>query len=147
MTQMTLGKKYRTFSLIIADSNILTTILWIDGNFYYFNSTRSFHEQETEEYAQDMARSVSQLVQFMQAHQIEEKMECVVVAGIERSNLQMYEKAVEQMGIETPVQLFESPALTAAGIADVQKCLRPASGLVTGDKNAVSYTHLRAHET
>lgn len=135
LTQMTLGKKYRTFSLIIADSNILTTILWIDGNFYYFNSTRSFHEQETEEYAQDMARSVSQLVQFMQAHKIEEKMECVVVAGIERSNLQMYEKAVEQMGIETSVQLFESPALTAAGIADVQKCLRPASGLVTGDKN------------
>lgn len=135
LTQMTLGKKYRTFSLIVADSNILTTILWIEGNFYYFNSTRSFHEQETEEYAQDVARSVSQLIQFMQAHQIEEKMECVVVAGIERPNLQKYEKAVEQMGIDTPVRLFESSSLTAAGIADVQKCLRPASGLVIYEKN------------
>ena len=135
LTQMTLGKKYRTFSLIVAEGSILTTILWINGNFYYFNSTRSFHELDSEEYAVDMARSVSQLIQFMQAHQIEEKLECVVVAGIERSNLQMYEKAALQMEIETPFQLFESPALTASGIADVQKCLRPASGLVTGDKN------------
>ena len=133
-TAMTVGKAYQTFSLIIADSSILTTILWIDGSFYYFNSTRCFHEQETEEYATDVAKSVSQLIQFMQAHQIEQQMECIVIAGIDRENLPMYQNAVDQMGIPAPVQLFESAALTASGDTDGQKCLRSASGLSINGK-------------
>lgn len=133
LTAMTIGKVHKNFSLIIADNNILTTILWIDGSFYYFNSMRCFHEPETEEYATDVARSVSRIVQFMQAHQIEQNLECIVIAGIERANLPMYQRAVEQMGIMTRVELYEASVLTASGWVDIQKCLRPASGLaVTG---------------
>ncbi len=134
LTAMTAGKVYRTFALIIADSSILTTILWINGSFYYFNSMRCFHERETEDYAGDVARSVSQIVQFMQAHQIEQKMESIVIAGIEQSNLPMYQRAVEQMGILTPVQIYEAMTLATSQEVDVQKCLRAASGLVVNGK-------------
>lgn len=135
LTAMTVGTVYQTFSLIIADSSILTTILWIDGSFYYFNSTRCFHEQETEEYAADVAKSVSQLIQFMQAHQIEQQLESIVIAGIDRNHIDMYRQAVEQMGIQAPVQLFEAAALSASGGMDGQKYLRPASGLAINAKH------------
>ena len=134
LTGMTIGRVHRNFSVIIADSNILTTILWIDGSFYYFNSTRCFHEPETEEYAADVARSVSRLTQFMQANQIEQLMECIVIAGIQKENLPLYQKSIEQMGIMTRVELFEASTLSASGWVNIQKCLRPASGLASTDK-------------
>lgn len=134
LTAMTVGRAYKTFSLIIADSSILTTILWINGSFYYFNSMRCFHERETGDYAGDVARSVSQIVQFMQAHQIGERMESIVIAGIEQENLPMYKKAVEQMGILTTVELFEATTLVPSQQVDIQKCLRAASGLVISGK-------------
>lgn len=136
LVQMTLAKRYKTFSLLIAESNILTTVLWIDGSFYYYNNVRSFYEQGTEEYAQDVARSVSQLVQFMQAHQIEQKLESIFVAGIAHNNLQIYQDAVGQMQIDTPVELFASPALKTTGLTEVQKSLLPASGFAITEKNA-----------
>lgn len=136
LVQMTLGRRYKTFSLLIAESNLLTTILWIDGTFFYYNNVRSFYEQGTEEYAQDIARSVSQLIQFMQAHQIEQKLESIFVAGIEHSDLQIYQSAVRQMQIDTPVELFMSPALKTTGLTEVQKALLPASGLAVGEKHA-----------
>lgn len=129
LTAMTVGTVSETFALIIADSSILTTILWIDGAFYYCKNMRSFHEQETEGYASDVAKSVSQIIQFMQAHQIEQQLEKIVLAGIDRSNLSMYSQAVEQMGIQTPVELFETSALMATGEADTQTFMRSASGL------------------
>lgn len=135
MTALTTGKLYRTFLLMIADSNILTTILWIDGSFYYFNSMRCFHETGTEDYAADVARSVSQTIQFMQAHQIEQRLESLVIAGIEQTELTMYQNAVGQMGIETPVRIFDTKALVSSRQTDVQKSLRPVSGLVIGGKN------------
>lgn len=134
MTAMTIGRVHKNFSVIIADSNILTTVLWIDGSFYYFNSTRSFYEPETEEYAGDVARSVSRLTQFMQANQIEQRMECIVLAGIQKENLPLYQQSIEQMGILTRVELFEASTLSAAGGVNIQKCIRPASGLASTDK-------------
>lgn len=134
LTDMTTGRAYKNFVHIIADSSILTTILWINGSFYYFNSMRCFHERETEDYAGDVARSASQIVQFMQAHQIEEKLESIVIAGIEQNNLPMYKKAVEQMGILTSVQLFEATTLVPSQQVDIQKCLRATSGLVNNGK-------------
>lgn len=141
LTAMTTGRAYQNFALIIADSSILTTILWIDGSFYYFNSMRCFHDRETEDYAGDVARSVSQITQFMQAHQLEQRLESIVIAGIEHYNLPMYKRAIEQMGILTPVQLFEAMSLVSSQQIDIQKCLRAASGLVTGGK----YLNLLKH--
>lgn len=134
MTAATLGRRFKTFALIIADSNILTTILWIDGSFYYFNSMRSFYDKDTEDYAGDFARAVSQTIQFMQAHQIEQQLESIVVAGIDRNSISLYENSVGQMGISIPVQIYEAGDFVSSGNADIQRFLYPASGLVTAGK-------------
>lgn len=129
LTDMTLGKRYRTFILQIAEKMTITTLLWVNGSFYYFNSARCFHEQGTEDYAMDVARSVSQVRQFMQAHQIEYPLEAVVLAGIVPQHLPMYQGAIMQQGIQSPIVIFESSAISSAAL-DIQFHLHAASGLV-----------------
>lgn len=129
LTEMTLGKTYRTFVLQIAEKMTITTLLWVDGTFYYFNSARCFHEQGTEDYALDIARSVSNVRQFMQAHQIEFPLEAVVLAGIEPYNLSMYQSAIMQQGIQAPIVLFEASSINAPNM-DIQYHLHATSGLV-----------------
>ena len=71
LVNATAAKNYGTFILMIADSMTLTTVLYVNKVFTYYNSVRCFHEPGTEEYAQDLTRSVSQIRQFMQANQLE----------------------------------------------------------------------------
>lgn len=130
LIQMTLGQRFKTFILEIADSMTITTLLWVNGSFYYFNSVRCFHEQGTEDYANDIAKSVSQVTQFMQAHQIENHLETVVLAGINPLNLFMYQNALSMQGMQIPVMLFEDTSIHAPSL-EIQYQLHAASGLVT----------------
>ncbi|MDO5127085.1 MAG: hypothetical protein Q4D54_04975 [Eubacteriales bacterium] len=129
LTEMTIGKTYKTFVLQIAEKMTITTLLWVDGTFYYFNSARCFHEQGTEDYAFDIARSVSNVRQFMQAHQIDFPLEAVVLAGIEPYKLSMYQSAIIQQGIQTSIVLFDASSICAPNI-DIQYHLHATSGLV-----------------
>lgn len=129
LTNMTIAQRYKTFIFEIADRMTLTTVLWVNGSFYYFNSVRCFHEQGTEDYANDIARSVSQVTQFMQAHQIEYPVEAVVLAGVEPLNLFMYQNAILQQGMQLPVVLFEDENIQAPSL-EIQYQLHAASGLV-----------------
>lgn len=133
LTDMTLGKRFQTFILQIAEKMTITTLLWVNGSFYYFNSARCFHEQGTMDYAMDVARSVSQVRQFMQAHQIEYPLDAVVLAGVEPQHLSMYQGAIIQQDIQSPIVLFDSFAISAPSI-DIQFHLHAASGLVV-EKN------------
>lgn len=137
ITAATVGKQAKTFTLVIADNNILTTILWINGSFYYFNSMRSFYDKDTEEYAGDLARAVSQIIQFMQAHQIEQQLEKIVVAGISGDIFPMYRDSIEQMGIGIPVQTYDAGNfISTSGQVEIQRFLYPASGLVSNKKQS-----------
>ncbi|MBR6960430.1 MAG: hypothetical protein IKH76_08130, partial [Clostridiales bacterium] len=69
LCEATSAKRFNTFVLLVADAMTLTTILWVNGSFNYGNTVRCFFEQGTPEYAGDVARSVSQLVQFMKSSQ------------------------------------------------------------------------------
>lgn len=129
LAAMTVGKVYRTFILQIADKMTITTILWVDGAFYYFNSTRCFHEQGTEDYAQDIARSVSQIRQFMQANQIDHPIETVVLAGLNPNDLPLYQNAISQLEIYARVEMFSANTIQAANV-DVQSFFHATSGLV-----------------
>ncbi len=128
----TAGRKYGTFILEIADRMMITTLLFVNGTFYYFNSTRCFHEQESEEYAQDMARSASQIIQFMQAHQIEYPLETIILAGVNPLNIYTYSEAILQQGIQVPVQVFSDENLQAN--VDIQNCIHASSGLINTGK-------------
>ncbi len=129
----TAGKKYGTFILEIADRMMITTLLFVNGSFYYFNSTRCFHEQESEEYAQDMARSASQIIQFMQAHQIEYPLETIILAGVNPLNIYTYSEAILQQGIQAPVQVFSDDSIQAG--VDIQGCIHASSGLINTGKH------------
>ncbi len=129
LTSMTVGQLNRTFILEIADKMTITTILWVDGAFYYFNSMRCFHEQGTEDYAQDIARSVSQIRQFMQANQIDHPIETIVLAGLNPNDLPIYQNAISQLDIYARVEMFASGNIHASNV-DIQSFFHATSGLV-----------------
>ncbi|MBQ8923958.1 MAG: hypothetical protein IJ053_04100 [Lachnospiraceae bacterium] len=128
----TVGKNYNTFILTLADKMTITTLLFVNGSFYYFNSTRCFHEQETEEYAQDVARSASQIMQFMQAHQIEYPLETVILAGVNPNNIYMYSEAILSQGVQVAVRVFDDNTIFSN--VDIQSCIHATSGLVSTGK-------------
>ena len=128
----TVGKYYKTFILELADRMTITTLLFVNGAFYYFNSTRCFHELETEEYAQDMARSASQILQFMQAHQIEYPLETIILAGVNPQNIYMYSDAILSMGVQSAVRVFDDNTIFSK--VDLQGCIHASSGLISSGK-------------
>ena len=128
----TVGKNFNTFILTLADKMTITTLLFVNGSFYYFNSTRCFHEQETEEYAQDVARSASQIMQFMQAHQIEYQLETVILAGVNPNNIYMYSEAILSQGVQVAVRVFDDNTIFSN--VDIQNCIHATSGLVSTGK-------------
>jgi Tfp pilus assembly protein PilN len=133
LAEITTAQYYQTFILLFADQFTLTALLWVDGDFYHFNSTRCFNEQGTEEYAMDVARTVSQLIQFMQAHQIEHQLEVVSLAGIPKLDTMMYQMALDGYGINVPIKAFNSSLLSTSN-DDVQSYLYATSGLVSNGK-------------
>lgn len=146
LVDSTIGKKYKTFVLELADGNTLSTLLWVNGSFYYFNSVRCFHEQGTEDYAIDIARAVSQVTQFMQAHQIEYQLERIVLAGIQASDLDLYVSAILQQGIQIRTELFDGKSF-AAGAHDIQYYLYAASGLFVRGKQQNFLSQYAAKKT
>jgi hypothetical protein len=142
---VTTENRFQTFVLMVADHSTLTSVLWVDGSFYHFQSTRSFHEQGSEEYAMDVARCVSQIMQFMQAHQVGSSLEAVRLAGFRELDEELYRHALELVGIRVPVSSFHSEYLSA-GVEDVQKYLNAASGLVEGGNQQNFLARYRAYK-
>lgn len=131
----TIGQKYKTFVIEIADSMTLSTVVWVDGSFYYHNSVRCFNEQGTMEYAQDIARSVSQITQFLQAHQVESPLEAVVLAGVDPMDLDLYSQGLMMQGIQLDAEMYDSVgAITSTAKGDIQKFLYSVSGLFNDEK-------------
>ncbi|MDD6733287.1 MAG: hypothetical protein PUE21_01930 [Lachnospiraceae bacterium] len=133
----TAAKQERTFVLLIADSMTLTTVLWVNGAFYYYNSTRCFHEQGTEEYADDIARTLSQLSQFMQANRIDHHLSSIQLAGVSYEDKGLYMQAIADMGIETPIHIFNFK--TGGGSVvdpNIQNYLLAVCGLYVKEKTA-----------
>ncbi len=134
-TGQTAAKSYETFVLLVADAMTLTTVLWVNGSFYYYNSARCFHDPGTLEYAADIARSMSQLSQFMQANRIEYKLQSIQIAGVSYEDKNMYVQAIADLGIDTPVQIFNFKTGGGSVIdPNLQNYLHAVSGLYIGDK-------------
>jgi len=109
----TLCKKgMKTFLMAIIDGTSLIEILFVDGSFYYYNSVRCFQEIGSVEYGQDMARHVSQILQFMKSEQIEESLSQVVVAGASSVDIQNYEEAFINSGMDVKLIKYD---MTSSG--------------------------------
>lgn len=138
LTALTCAQQYRTFVMQVADRMTITTILWVNGEYYYFNSSRCFHEQGTEDYAQDIARSVSQIRQFMQANQIDYPLEAIILAGMNPNDLPLYQNAISQLEIYARVEVFADAHIVTNGV-DVQAHFHAISGLVFGNQGRQNF--------
>ncbi|MCR5420194.1 MAG: hypothetical protein K6E98_04230 [Lachnospiraceae bacterium] len=123
----TSAKKHQTFVLLVADAMTLTTILWVNGAFNYGNTVRCFFDQGTPEYAADVARSVSQLIQFLKSNQSEAVLESIEIAGIDPADLSMYAEAISEQGTDAPVSLYSLYGLQASD-PGLQRYLHTISG-------------------
>lgn len=132
----TKAKHFSTFMLMIADSMTLTTVLYVNKVFTYYNSARCFHEPGTEDYAQDLTRSVSQIRQFMQANQLDAELEAIVLAGVDEKDMNLYKAHMRDFGVQTSVEIFEDTKnIKGTGTKDVQSHLFATSGLFDNGTN------------
>lgn len=142
---MTLATQYDTFMLQIAGSMTLSTVLFTNRTYTYYNSVRCFHEQGTEDYAQDIARSVSQLRQFMQANQMENELEHLILAGIDPADLELYIQGIRAMGINIAVKIFSAPdSIGGLEAANAQHFLFAASGFIDNEARS-NYVKIMQH--
>lgn len=130
--EKTTSSRCETFLFIVASPNTFTTILWINGGFYHYNLTRCFHETGTIEYAEDLGRVISQMNQFLQAHQIEHHFQKIFISGVEDEDLKYYITVFEDMGIHTSVEGFKFGAGNSPAV--VQTMIQCVSGLYKQDK-------------
>lgn len=142
----TIAKDVSTFDLIIADDTSLITVLWVEGAFYYYNSARTFNTPGTEAYASDIARSVSQLNQFIQTRRIETPLEKVIIAGVDLDDIGMYSEAIREIGINTPVSAFRLRGKNEFN-GDEKLFFHAITGLYSNGKNSNFLSRLSTKKT
>lgn len=106
--QMTLAKQCRTFILQVVNGNLVSNVLFVEGEFKYYNSVRCFNDIGTEAYLEDLARSLNQLEQFMQTQKIDSMVEKIFVAGTSGSDISLYSQVVREHGVSTPCELLNT---------------------------------------
>ncbi len=132
MIERTAAKTAGTFIAQIADDNILTNILWVDGKFYYYSSQRCFQEPGTEAYYDECVRALSQLTQFMQANQIESPLDVIYVGGIANMDINMYQVLAASSRIETRIEEFDCGLRAKYGAEfDLHTFLQSVAGLTS----------------
>lgn len=126
----TAAKKSDNFLLMMADGMNLCTMLYTNKEYTYSNSVRCFHEQGTDDYAQDLIRSVSQIRQFLSANHIDATLEVILLAGIKEKDMECYRKNMEVFGITTELELFYDTAdIKGDKARHAQEFLTAISGL------------------
>ena len=133
LVNATAAKNYSTFMLMIADSMTLTTVLYVNKVFTYYNSMRCFHEPGSEDYAQDLIRSASQIRQFMQANQLDSELETIMLAGVDDKDLSFYQSNMKDSGVNTKIEIFtDGKNIKGSDSKLAQKYLFATSGLFDG---------------
>ena len=137
----------KTFVLQIINGNLVSNVLFADGEFRYYNSIRCFNEPGTEAYLDDLARSLNQMEQFMGAQKIVATIEQVLIAGTEGNNLPLYRRAVADRGINAPVEMINTGISSDPELEkQAQLALFAVSGLFDQGKASNFLTNFDAKE-
>jgi hypothetical protein len=140
--QDTLTKFAKTFILQVINGNLVSNVLFVDGTFSYYNSVRCFNEPGTPEYLDDLARSLNQLEQFMNAEKIQSHVERIFVAGTDNNNLNAYNMVVRDHGVDTNVELVNTGLSTNPKLLhESQTALYAVSGLFDQGSESNFLTH------
>jgi hypothetical protein len=128
--QMTLAKQSKTFILQVVNGNLVSNVLFVDGEFKYYNSVRCFNDIGTEAYLEDLARSLNQLEQFMQTQKIESAVEKIYIAGTSRDDISYYSQIVREHGVTAPCELVNTGMGTGTELQhESERALFALSGL------------------
>ncbi len=128
--QDTLTKYAKTFILQVVNGNLVSNVLFVDGTFSYYNSVRCFNDPGTAEYLDDLARSLNQLEQFMNAEKIKSKVERIFVAGTDANNLNVYNQVIRDYGVDSTAELINTGlSLDSRLLHESQTALFAVSGL------------------
>ncbi len=140
--QDTLTKFSKTFILQIVNGNLVSNVLFVDGIFSYYNSVRSFSEPGTPGYLDELARSLNQLEQFMNAEKIQSKVERIYVAGTDNNNLNAYNQVILEHGVDSLAELVNTGLSTNPQLLhESQTALFAVSGLFDQGPESNFLTH------
>ena len=140
--QNKLAKAYKTFVLQISSGNVVFNLLFVNGEFKYFNSIRCFNEVGTEGYFEDMARSLNQIWQFMQSQRIHSQIERVFLAGIDREDMGYYGQTIRELGTDATCEMVDTGFGAGTGLQyESGNALFAVSGLFDQGPDSNFLTH------
>lgn len=123
--------KDKTCIVQICERNTINNILFIEGIYNYSSSTRIDYEHGSVGYAFEVAKAVSRIFQFMQAHQIEIKSIPVYMAGFDDDDMANCVDSIYQMNSEADVvKLALEKIVKASNVKNVYEYMYAASGLL-----------------
>jgi hypothetical protein len=126
----TVAGMYDHFVMQVAGSITLFTVLFTNGSYTYHSGVRCFYEKGTDDYASELTRSLGQLEQFMQAHQIGELPDHLIFAGMQPDKMPLYEQHFREAGITGEMELLKTPgSITGVPSETAQRYLFAVSGL------------------
>ena len=111
----------------------MTDILYIDGKYTYSTTNRLFSEVDTPGYGVEIARSVSNIIQFMKAQQIETQIHNVYVAGISPDTFTYVDEGIYQINDQIQTDWISGEGVISWQIADADLTdhISMVSGLLT----------------
>ena len=147
--QKSVVKKCKTFVLQIVNGNLVSNLLFVDGDYKYYNSVRCFNEPGTEAYLDDLARSLNQLEQFMNAQKLTPNVDKVYIAGTMKTDISQYSQVVREHGNTAPVELYNPEVSSNVALNhDAMTALYAVSGLydLGKESNFLTYFSLKSDE-
>ena len=142
LVEMTAAQIRRTFVVQIADGNLLSSVVWVGGQFFYYNSQRCFQNVGTAEYFEECSRTIDQISQFMKASQITVPMDTIYVGGMEKSNAEYYIGRLNEGAGGTVVDVFDTGL--GRGLppgTDIQSVLMAVCGLMGREESGNLLKH------
>lgn len=117
----------------IMQGSTMTNILYIDGNYTYSTTSRLFSEVDTPGYGVEIARSVSNIIQFMKAQQLEAQIKNVFVAGISPDTFTYVDEGIYQIDERIQTDWIRGEGVINWQITDVELTdnISMVSGLLT----------------
>ena len=138
---MALNGECNDYMLILADGMSLFFTVWVGGEYYHMSHVRCFSGQGSREYVLDMLREVSQMFQFLQAHQVENLPDRVYLAGMSQETLETCREVAPELDIDIPFMMLTKTENWQRGAKqglsnEALLCIPALSGLYARTKTA-----------
>lgn len=92
-------KTQKNYIVLNLDGTNLTSILFVDYQYNYFNRTRIFSEKGTEDFGIEIARTVSSILQFHASGGADEEITHVYMSGFKKAEFPKSKEQIELLGL------------------------------------------------